>query len=345
MRVLPLRPIILRVFLWILPELREKRHLLSLALLLAFAAPAAAADDTAPGIVYAQGAKFDKSFNEAAYTGAERFKAETGIGYHEVEITNDTQRVQALSTLIRRGAPVVVAVGFDQRAAVETVADRFPEARLVIIDTVVDKPNVQSVVYREQEGAFLVGVLGAMATKSGTIGYLGGMDIPIVRRVGKGYAEGARWAVPGIAIIDNVTGTTPAAFVDPARGAELARSQFDRGVDVIFAAAGMTGFGALQAAKDAGKLAIGMDSNQNPLFPGTVLTSLLKRVDNAVYDAFVAARAGAWQPGIRSLGITEHGVDYAMDDNNAALVTPQMREKAEAARAEIIAGRIRPAEP
>ena len=276
------------------------RPFLLLALLLAFAASAAAADDAAPGIVYAQGAKFDKSFNEAAYTGAERFKAETGIAYHEVEITNDSQRVQALSTLIRRGAPVVVAVGFDQRAAVETVADRFPEARLVIIDTIVDKPNVQSVVYREQEGAFLVGVLGAMASKSGTIGYLGGMDIPIIRRVGKGYAEGARWAVPGIAIIDNVTGTTPAAFVDPARGAELARSQFDRGVDVIFAAAGMTGFGALQAAKDAGKLAIGMDSNQNPLFPGTVLTSLLKRVYNAVYDAFVAARAGTWQPGSKA---------------------------------------------
>src|SRR6516162_10193446 len=297
------------------------------------AAPAVAGDDAAPGIVYAQGAKFDKSFNEAAYTGAERFKAETGIAYHEVEITNDSQRVQALSTLIRRGAPVV--------AAVETVADRFPEARFVIIDTIVDKPNVQSVVYREQEGAFLVGVLGAMASKSGTIGYLGGMDIPIIRRVGKGYAEGARWAVPGIAIIDNVTGTTPAAFVDPARGAELARSQFDRGVDVIFAAAGMTGFGALQAANDAGKLAIGMDSNQNPLFPGTVLTSLLKRVDNAVYDAFVAARAGTWQPGVRSLGLAEHGLDYAMDDNNKALVTPEMREKAEAARAEIIAGRIR----
>jgi basic membrane protein A and related proteins len=336
---------ILRVFLRILPELREKQHLVWLALLLAFAASAAAADDAAPGIVYAQGAKFDKSFNEAAYTGAERFKAETGIAYHEVEITNDSQRVQALSTLIRRGAPVVVAVGFDQRAAVETVADRFPDARLVIIDTVVDKPNVQSVVYREQEGAFLVGVLGAMASKSGTIGYLGGMDIPIIRRVGKGYAEGARWAVPGIAIIDNVTGTTPAAFVDPARGAELARSQFDRGVDVIFAAAGMTGFGALQAAKDAGKLAIGMDSNQNPLFPGTVLTSLLKRVDNAVYDAFTEARAGTWQPGVRSLGIAERGVDYAMDDNNKALVTSEMREKAEAARAEIIAGRIRPAEP
>ena len=209
----------------------------------------------------------------------------------------------------------------------------------------VDKPNVQSVVYREQQSAFLVGVLRAMASKSGTIGYLGGMDIPIIHRVGKGYAEGARWAVPGIAIIDNVTGTTPAAFVDPARGAELARSQFDRGVDVIFAAAGITGFGALQAAKDAAKLAIGMDSNQNPLFPGTVLTSLLKRVDNAVYDAFTAARAGTWQPGVRSLGLAERGVDYAIDDNNAALVTAEMRVKAEAARAEIIAGRIHPAEP
>ncbi len=321
------------------------RSVLGLVVLLAAISPGAAADDAAPAIIYAQGAKFDKSFNEAAYTGAERFKAETGIAYREVEITNDSQRVQALSTLIRRGAPVVVAVGFDQRAAVETVADRFPEARLVIIDTVVDKPNVQSVIFREQEGAFLVGVLAAMASKSGTIGYLGGMDIPIIRRIGRGYAEGARWAVPGISIIDNVTGTTPAAFVDPARGAELARSQFDRGVDVVFAAAGITGFGALQAAKDAGKLAIGMDSNQNPLFPGTVLTSLLKRVDNAVYDAFAAARAGTWRPGVRSLGLAEGGVDYAMDGNNKALVTMAMREKAESARAEIVGGRIRPAEP
>src|SRR5271166_6663526 len=169
MRVFLLKPNICRILSRILPELKEKRHLLWLALLVAFAAPAGAADDAAPGIVYAQGAKFDKSFNEAAYTGAERFKAETGIAYHEVEITNDSQRVQALSTLIRRGAPVVVAVGFDQRAAVETVADRFPEARLVIIDTVVEKPNVQSVVYREQEGAFLVGVLAAMSSKSGTM--------------------------------------------------------------------------------------------------------------------------------------------------------------------------------
>ena len=303
---------------------------------------AAPADDRPPGIVYALGTKFDKSFNESAWRGAERFKAQTGIAYHEIEIANDNQRVQALSELIRHGAPVVVAVGFDQRAAVETVARRFPQARITIIDTIVDQPNVQSVVFREQEGAFLVGVLGAMASKSGTIGYLGGMDIPIIRRIGEGYAEGARWAVPGIRIIDNVTGTTPAAFTDPARGAELARSQFDRGVDVIFAAAGITGFGALQAARDEGRLAIGMDANQNGLFPGTVLTSLVKHVDNAVYDAFSSARAGTWSPGVKSLGLSEHGVDYAIDDNDKALITPRMRAKAEEARALIIAGQIKP---
>jgi basic membrane protein A and related proteins len=219
-----LKPIILGTFPRILPQLRETRHLLWLTVLLAFTVPAAAANDAAPGIVYAQGAKFDKSFNEAAYTGTERFKAQTGIAYREVEITNDSQRVQALSTLIRRGAPVVVAIGVDQRAAVETVAERFPQARLVIIDTVVDKPNVQSIVYREQEGAFLVGVLAALASKNGTIGYLGGMDIPIIRRISRGYAEAARWAVPGIAIVDNVTGTTPAAFVDAAANSPAASS-------------------------------------------------------------------------------------------------------------------------
>jgi basic membrane protein A and related proteins len=310
--------------------------------LLAAGAESAAENDAAPGIVYARGTKFDKSFNESAWRGAERFKRETGVGYHEIEIENDNQRFQALAELIRHGSPVVVAVGFDQRAAVETVAGRFPRAQITIIDTVVDKPNVQSVVFREQEGAFLVGVLAAMASKTGTIGYLGGMDIPIIRRIGEGYAEGARWAVPGIKIIANVTGTTPAAFTDPARGAELAKSQFDRGVDVIFAAAGITGFGALQAAKDEGKLAIGMDTNQNGLFPGTVLTSLVKHVDNAVYDAFTTSRAGNWKPGVESLGLAEHGVDYAIDDNNKTLVTAAMRAKAEEARALIIAGNITP---
>jgi basic membrane protein A and related proteins len=313
---------------------------LGLALVLGLALPAGAADDRPPGILYALGTKFDKSFNESAYRGVERFKAKTGIAAREIEITNADQRVQALSALVRGGAPVVVAVGFDQRDAVAAVADRFPKARLVIIDTVVDKPNVESVVFRDGEGAFLVGVLGALASKTGTIGYVGGMDMPIIRRIGAGYEAGARWAVPGIKLIENFAGTTESAFTDPARGAELATSQFDRGADVVFAAAGITGFGALQAAKDRKKLAIGMDSNQDGLFPGAVLTSLLKRVDRAVFDAFMAARAGAWRPGIRSLGLEEGGVDYSRDQYNKALLTPAMLKKAEEARRLIIAGKL-----
>ncbi|HEV2303743.1 MAG TPA: BMP family ABC transporter substrate-binding protein [Stellaceae bacterium] len=316
---------------------------LCFALSLGLAMPAGAADDNRPpGILYALGTKFDKSFNESAYRGVERYKATTGIAAREIEITNADQRLQALAALVRGGAPVVVAVGFDQRDAVAAVADRYPKARLVIIDTVVDKPNVESVVFREGEGAFLVGILGAMASKTGAIGYVGGMDMPIIRRIGAGYAAGARWAVPGIKLLRNFAGTTESAFTDPARGAELARSQFDRGADVVFAAAGITGYGALQAAKDRGKLAIGMDSNQDGFFPGAVLTSLLKHVDRAVFDAFMAARGGTWRPGVRSLGLKEGGVDYSVDKYNEALLTPAMRAKAEEARRLIVADRLDP---
>ena len=313
---------------------------LAIALLAGLAAPAGAADDRPPGILYALGTKFDKSFNESAWRGVERFRAKTGIAAREIEITNADQRVQALAALLRGGAPIVVAVGFDQRDAVATIAARFPKARLAIIDTLVEKPNVESVVFREAEGAFLVGVLGAIASKTGTLGYVGGMDMPIIRRIGAGYAAGARWAVPGVKLLANFAGTTEAAFVDPARGAELARSQFDRGADVVFAAAGITGFGALQAAKDRGKLAIGMDSNQDGLFPGSVLTSLLKRVDRAVFDAFMAARDGSWRPGVVSLGLAEGGVDYSVDKYNAALLSPAMRSKAEEARRLIVAHQL-----
>ena len=313
---------------------------LAFVLGLALAPCALRAGEAPPGILYALGTKFDKSFNESAWRGVERFRRKTGVAPREIEITNADQRVQALSALVRGGAPIVVAVGFDQRDAVATIADRFPKARLVIIDTVLDKPNVESVVFRDGEGAFLVGVLGAMASKSGTIGYVGGMDMPIIRRIERGYAVGARWAVPGIRLLSNFAGTTEAAFTDPARGAELAKSQFDRGADVVFAAAGITGYGALQAAKDRGRLAIGMDSNQDGFFPGSVLTSLLKRVDRAVYDAFMAARRGTWRPGVRSLGLKEGGVDYSVDEYNKALLSPAMRAKAEEARRLIITGTL-----
>jgi basic membrane protein A len=181
----------------------------------------------------------------------------------------------------------------------------------------------------------------AMASKTGKIGFVGGMDIPLIRRFAVGYVEGARYVNSKIEVYQNMTGTTPAAWNDPTRGGELARSQFDRGADVVYAAAGATGLGVLQAAKDRGRLAVGVDSNQNHIQPGTVLTSMIKRVDLAIYQAFKTAKDGTWKPGVRSLGVAEGGVGYAIDQYNRALITPEMEKRLEQARADIVAGKIK----
>jgi basic membrane protein A len=312
-----------------------------LAAALALIAAGAPAQNFQPAIVFDFGGKFDKSFNEAAYNGAERFKKETGIAYREFEITNEGQREQVLANMIRRGASIIVGVGFAQRSGMENVARQHPQAKFTIIDAVIDAPNVQSIVFREHEGSFLVGIIAAMASKSGKVGFVGGMDVPLIRKFALGYSEGAKYAKPSIEIIQNMTGTTPAAWNDPVRGAELARSQFDRGADVVYAAAGATGLGVLQAAKDAGKLSIGVDSNQNHLHPGSVLTSMVKRVDLAVYEAFKSAQDGTWKAGIASLGLKEDAIGYALDEHNKALLTPEMRAKAEQAKADIVAGKLK----
>jgi basic membrane protein A and related proteins len=176
----------------------------------------------------------------------------------------------------------------------------------------------------------------ALASRSGKVGMVGGMDVPLVRKFACGFEQGARHARPGVTVAVNMIGDTPAAWTDPARGAELAKAQVAQGVDVVFAAAGTSGLGAMQAAKDAGILTIGVDSNQNGLHPGTVLTSVLKRVDLAVLQAFRGV-----QPGVTALGLKEGGVDLAMDAHNAALVTPAMRARLDAARADIVAGRLK----
>ena len=300
-----------------------------------------AAQEYAPAVIFDMGGKFDKSFNEAAYNGAERFRKETGIQYREFEVTHETQREQAQRNMARRGAQIVVGIGFSQASAIEKVAKEFPQTKFTIIDGVVDLPNVQSVVFKEHEGSFLVGMAAAMASKSGKIGFVGGMDIPLIRKFALGYEEGAKYVNPKIDIFQNMTGTTPAAWNDPTRGGELARSQFDRGADVVYAAAGATGLGVLQAAKDKGKLAIGVDSNQNHIQPGTVLTSMIKRVDLAVYDALITARNNTWKPGRRAIGVTENGVGYAIDQHNRHLITPEMERRLTQARADIIAGKIK----
>ena len=305
-----------------------------------FAATTALAADFTPAIIFDMGGKFDKSFNEAAYHGAERFKKETGIPYLEFEVTNESQRDQALRRMARRGANVVVAVGFSFATPLETIAKEYPDTKFVIIDSVVEAPNVQSVVFKEHEGSFLVGMAAAMASRTGKVGFVGGMDIPLIRNFAHGYEQGVKYVNPDAEVFLNMTGTTPAAWNDPAKGAELAQSQFDRGADVVYAAAGGTGIGVLQAAADSGKLSIGVDSNQNYLHPGSVLTSMLKRVDVAVYNAFKTAKEGTWEPGVKNLGLAENGVGYALDENNRKLITPEMEKKLETAKAKIISGEL-----
>lgn len=304
-------------------------------------AAVAAAKDFQPAIVYDFGGKFDRSFNQSASEGAERFKKETGIAFREFEVTNAAQREQAMAQFAKRGAPIIVAIGFTQASAVEKVAKQYPDVKFTIVDAVVDLPNVQSINFREQESSFLCGMLAAMASKTGKVGFVGGMDIPLIRKFAVGYTAGAKHVNPSIEVFQNMTGTTPAAWGDPTKGAELAKSQFGRGADVVFHAAGATGLGVMQAAKDAGKLAIGCDSNQNYLHPGVVLTSALKRVDVATYQAFVDAKNGTWKPGQLVLGLAENGVDVAIDDNNRALITPEMLAKVNEAKAAIVSGQLK----
>ena len=303
-------------------------------------ASASWAQDIKPAVVFDMGGKFDKSFNEGIFNGAERFAAETGIAYRDAEVTAEAQREQFLRKFAQQGFDPVIAVGFAQGPALTKVATEFPDTRFSIIDMVVDLPNVQSIIFKEHEGSFLVGVLAAMASETGKVGFVGGMDIGLIRRFACGYEQGVKHVNADAEVFQNMTGTTPAAWNDPVKGGELAKSQFDRGADVVYAAAGGTGLGVLQAANDVGKLSIGVDSNQNHLHPGSVLTSMLKRVDVAAYNVYKTAADDTWQAGIQVLGLAEDGVGWALDDNNAALITDEMKVTVNQVREDIISGKI-----
>jgi basic membrane protein A and related proteins len=310
---------------------------------LAFSATAAFAQQAAfkPAVVYDLGGKFDKSFNEGVHTGAEKFKKDTGTDYRDFEPQNDAQREQALRRFARDGFSPIVAVGFSQESALKKVAEEFPNTKFAIIDAVVEKPNVQSIVFKEHEGSFLVGLLAAKASKSGKVGFVGGMDIPLIRKFACGYVQGVKYANKDAEVFQNMTGTTGAAWNDPVKGGELAKGQISRGADVIYHAAGGTGVGVLRAAADAGKLGIGVDSNQNALHPGKVLTSMVKRVDVATYNAFDQAKKGTFKAGLQVLGLAEDGVAWALDDSNKSLVTADMKAAADKAAADIKSGAIK----
>ena len=316
------------------------KRLASLAGGVALATVFAGAAMADPAIIYDLGGKFDKSFNEAGFNGATEWAKETGGNFQDLELQNDAQREQALRRFASSGANPIVIPGFSWGAALEKVAAEFPDTHFVIIDAVVDAPNVRSVVFDEHTGSFLVGALAALKSETGKVGFVGGMDIPLIHKFFCGYKQGAMAVNPDIEVFENYTGTTPAAWNDPVAAGELAKADFDRGADVVYAAAGGSGLGVLQAAKDEGKFAIGVDSNQNYLQPGSVLTSMMKRVDVAVKTAFNEGTTDAWTPGVQVLGLANDGVAYAMDDNNASLINEDMKDKVEMLKSQIIAGDI-----
>jgi len=291
-----------------------------------------------PAIIFDLGGKFDKSFNEAAFNGATKWAEENNATFREIELTSEAQREQALRRFAENGNNPIVMTGFAFATALEAVAADFPDTKFAIIDMVVDQPNVRSVVFKEQEGSYLVGVAAAMASKSGTVGFIGGMDIPLIRKFACGYVQGVKATNADATVIQNMTGTTPAAWNDPVKGAELTKAQIGQGADVVYAAAGGTGVGVLQTASDEGIFSIGVDSNQNYLFPGSVLTSMLKRVDVAVYDAFT--QGTELETGFNVLGIANGGIDYAVDEFNAEVFTPEIAAAVEAAKAGILDGSI-----
>jgi len=302
---------------------------------LALTAGGALAD---PALIFDLGGKFDKSFNESAFNGATRWAEETGGSFDEVELQSDAQREQALRRFAEAGNNPIVMAGFSFATPLAEVAADYPDTNFVIIDGVADAPNVRSIIFSEHEGSYLVGMMAAMASETGTVGFVGGMDIPLIRKFGCGYAQGVMAANPDATVIANMTGTTPAAWNDPVKGSELTLSQISQGADVVYAAAGGTGIGVLQTAADEGILSIGVDANQNYLHPGQVLTSMLKRVDNAVYDSFTA---GADVPtGLEIWGIENEGVGYALDEFNADLVSAEMQAAVDEAAAAIAAGEL-----
>lgn len=298
------------------------------------------ADDPKIAVLYDVGGKFDKSFNEAGYKGAAAFKEATGINYRDFEPVSEAQMEQAVKRFARRDYDLVIAIGVSYATILTKVAEEYPDIKFTVIDSKVDLPNVQSVLFKEEEGSYLVGIIAAMTTQTQKIGFIGGMDIPLIRKFASGYVQGARSINPNIEIIQNMVGASHSAWNDPIRAGELARNQYARGADIIFSASGPSGHGVIQAAKETNNFSIGVDSNQNHIAPGYVLTSMLKRVDQAVERAMHDINNGTWQSGVEILGVKEGGVGYAVDEHNEHLISEEMRARLDEASAKISSGEI-----
>jgi basic membrane protein A and related proteins len=292
------------------------------------------------GLVLDRGGKDDKSFNTSAYEGAARAKSKLGVFLKYVEAADDNAFEPMLRAFALREFDLIIGIGFAQKEAIQKVASQFPKRHFAIVDAQIEAPNVRSLMFQEHEGAYVVGAIAAMISKTGKIGFVGGMDIPLIRRFELGYEAGAKMINPQVAVLANYVGVTSAAWNNPPKGKELAVSQYEAGADIIFAAAGASGLGVFDAAEDKKKFVIGVDANQDWVKPGLVLTSMLKRVDEAVYSTIDEARAGRFTGGVKQFGLANQGVDYSVDQYNSKILTEQVRQRAEGLKADIIAGKI-----
>jgi basic membrane protein A len=240
-----------------------------------------------------------------------------------------------------RGYDLIIGVGFAQMPIMERVARDFPDLKFAIIDGVIDSANVASLIFKEHEGSFLVGAIAGRTTKTNKLGFVGGMDIPLIHKFATGYEEGARYVNPKIEVYKNYIGVNDAAWNNPGKGKELSTAQIERGADIIFQAAGNSGLGVFDAAEENKKLAIGVDANQNWVKPGFILTSMLKRIDNAVFDVVKELVEGRFKAGIHVFGLENEGVGYALDEYNEHLIPPALREEIERIKKDIIEGRIK----
>jgi basic membrane protein A len=292
------------------------------------------------GLVLSVGGLGDKSFNDSAYEGLKRAADEFGIKpvYGQPEQMAEDEKY--LRQYAEQGMDLVIAVGFLMKDALDKVAGEFPETDFAIIDAVVEQPNVASLVFREHEGSFLVGAIAGLITETGKVGFIGGMDIPLIHKFEVGYIEGVKHVRPDADVVIAYAGSGPEAFHDPVKGKSLALSQFDRGADVIFQAAGSTGNGVIDAAQERGLFAIGVDANQNYMAPGHVLTSMLKRVDVSVYQIIKDVVEGKFEGGIHVYGLEIDGVGYALDEYNKDLISQEVLERVEVIKADIVSGKI-----
>jgi basic membrane protein A len=285
----------------------------------------------------------DNGFNEMANRGAMRANKELGIRVVERTIPQGVAWQEFYRDVAREKPSMIITVGFAHVRPLLDVADEFPQTKFTSIDGLVPPvfPNMQSVIFKDHEGAFLVGIIASLASPRGKIGFIGGMDIPLIRNFSVGYAQGARFAVPKIQVDQAMIGDDPTAWNNPIRATSLAQTQYEAGSDVIFAAAGASSVAVLETAKKQGKLAIGVDTNQNGLFPGFVLTSMVKRVDMAVFETIKSLKMEKWEPGIKYLGIKEDAVDVAIDSNNEKLITKSMKDRVDTAKALIKDGLLK----